>query len=56
MEPDDMLRDLIFRQTTKEVLGQVAVDQGMQPLKRSAANRVLDGTTTVEEMLQAVLV
>ena len=48
------LRDLIFRQTTKEVIRQVAIDLGMQTLKQSAVNKVLDGTTTVEEMYRVV--
>ena len=54
VEIGEELRDLIFRQTTKEVIRQVAVDLGMQTLKQSAINRVLDGTTTVEEMYRVV--
>jgi type II secretory ATPase GspE/PulE/Tfp pilus assembly ATPase PilB-like protein len=49
MEIGDELRDLILHQTPKGVLRQVAIDLGMQPLKRSAIDKVLDGTTTLEE-------
>ncbi len=48
------LRELILRQTPKDVLRQVAVDLGMQTLKRSAVDKVLDGTTTVEEVYRVV--
>ena len=48
------LRELILRQTPKDVLRQVAVDLGMQTLKRSAVDKVMDGTTTVEEVYRVV--
>lgn len=56
METNDEIKDLIFRQTTREVLRQVAVDTGMQTLKTSALNKVVDGTTTVEEYFRVIYV
>jgi type IV pilus assembly protein PilB len=54
MSIGEELRELVLRQTPKEVLRQVAVDLGMQTLKRSAVNKVLEGTTTVEELHRVV--
>jgi type II secretory ATPase GspE/PulE/Tfp pilus assembly ATPase PilB-like protein len=54
MEIGDELRELVLRQTPKEVLRQVAIDMGMQTLKRSAVDKVLEGTTTVEEVYRVV--
>ncbi len=48
------LRDLIFQQIPKEVLRRVAVDLGMRTLKQSAVDKILDGTTTVEEVYRVV--
>jgi type II secretory ATPase GspE/PulE/Tfp pilus assembly ATPase PilB-like protein len=48
------LRELVLRQTPKEVVRQVAIDLGMQTLKRSAVDKVLEGTTTVEEMHRVI--
>jgi len=56
MEIDEELKDLIFRQTTKEVLRQVAIDMGMQTLKQSAFNKVKEGITSVEEYFRVVFV
>ena len=47
---DDQLRDLIFRQTTREVIRQVAIDNGMLTLKDAAYQKVTEGSTTVEEL------
>jgi type II secretory ATPase GspE/PulE/Tfp pilus assembly ATPase PilB-like protein len=54
MELGEELRELVLRQTPKEVLRQVAMDLGMQTLKRSAVDKVLEGTTTVEEVHRVV--
>lgn len=54
MEVDDTLRELIFQQIPKDILRRVAVDLGMQTLKHSAVDKVLDGTTTVEELYRVV--
>jgi len=54
MELGEELRELIFQQIPKDVLRRVAVDMGMQTLKRSAVDKILDGTTTVEEAYRVV--
>jgi type IV pilus assembly protein PilB len=48
------LRDLIFQQIPKDVLRRFAVDLGMRTLKHSAVDKILDGTTTVEEAYRVV--
>ena len=48
------LRDLLFQQIPKDVLRRVAVDLGMRTLRQSAVDKILDGTTTVEEVYRVV--
>ena len=50
MPVTDLIREMILAQTTKEVLYQIARDEGMMTLKESAIAKVLEGTTTIEEM------
>ena len=54
MEVNEELRELIFQQIPKDILRRVAVDLGMQTLKSSAVDKVLEGTTTVEEVYRVV--
>ena len=54
MEIKDELRDLIFQQIPKEILRRVAIDLGMQTLKQSAVDKILQGVTTVEEAYRVV--
>ncbi len=54
MEINDTLRELIFQQITKDVLGRVASDMGMRTLKQSAVDKVLEGATTLEEVYRVV--
>ena len=54
MVAGEELRDLIFQQIPKDVLRRVAVDLGMRTLKQSAVDKILDGTTTVEEVYRVV--
>jgi type IV pilus assembly protein PilB len=54
MEIGEEIRELIFQQIPKDVLRRVAVDMGMQTLKSSAVDKILDGTTTVEEAYRVV--
>ena len=56
MEVDEEIKDLVFRQTTREVIRQVAIDMGMQTLKDSAFKKVCDRETTVEEYFRVVFV
>jgi type II secretory ATPase GspE/PulE/Tfp pilus assembly ATPase PilB-like protein len=54
MEVTDELRELIFQQIPKDVLRRMAVDLGLQTLKQSAVDKILEGTTTVEEAYRVV--
>ena len=54
MEVSDELRELIFQQIPKDVLRRMAIDLGMQTLKQSAVDKILEGTTTVEEAYRVV--
>ena len=54
MEINEELRELIFQQIPKDILRRVAVDLGMQTLKSSVVDKVLEGTTTVEELFRVV--
>ena len=54
MDINDTIRELIFQQIPKDILRRVAIDLGMQTLKRSAVDKVLEGTTTIEEVYRVV--
>lgn len=54
MEIGEELGELIFQQIPKDVLRRVAIDLGMQTLKQSAVDKILEGTTTVEEAYRVV--
>lgn len=55
MEINELLRDMIFRETTKDVLRELAIDQGMMPLFDHAVQKVIAGITTVEEVYRVVM-
>jgi len=55
MEVGEELRELIFQQIPKDILRRVAIDLGMQTLKSAAVDKILEGTTTVEEAYRVVL-
>jgi type II secretory ATPase GspE/PulE/Tfp pilus assembly ATPase PilB-like protein len=48
------LRDLVFQQIPKDVLRRIAVDLGMRTLKHSAVDKIMEGTTTLEEAYRVV--
>ena len=50
----DELRDLVFQQIPKDVLRRIAVDLGMRTLKHSAVDKIMEGTTTLEEAYRVV--
>jgi len=54
MVVNDELRELIFQQIPKDILRRVACDLGMRTLKSSAVDKVLEGTTTLEEVYRIV--
>jgi len=56
MEVGEVLRELIFQQISKDVMRKVAMDLGMQSLRQSAVDKVLQGLSTVEEVYRVVTV
>ncbi len=54
MSMGEELRDLVFQQIPKDVLRRVAVNLGMRTLKQSAVDKILEGTTTLEEAYRVV--
>jgi type IV pilus assembly protein PilB len=54
MEVGEVLRELIFQQISKDVLRKVAMELGMQTLRQSAVDKVLQGLSTVEEVYRVV--
>ena len=53
MEVNDEIRDLIAENGTTEELERAARNSGMRTLRENGINYVLNGTTSVEEMLKA---
>ena len=49
------LRDLILRNATTNEIRDVATSQGMKTLRQNALQKVVDGVTTVEEVLRVTL-
>jgi type II secretory ATPase GspE/PulE/Tfp pilus assembly ATPase PilB-like protein len=54
MEVGEELRELIFQQIPKDVLRRMAIDLGLQTLRQSVVDKILEGTTTVEEAYRVV--
>lgn len=55
MEISDLIRELILLQSTREVINQVARDEGMKTLRDAAIAKVIEGATTVEEMYRMTI-
>ncbi|WP_435010441.1 GspE/PulE family protein [Tundrisphaera lichenicola] len=55
LQVNDTIRELIFQQISKDVLRQVATDMGMRTLKDAAVDKVLEGSTTLEEIYRVVM-
>jgi type IV pilus assembly protein PilB len=49
------LRDMILRNATTAEIRDVACSQGMKTLRQNALQKVVDGVTTVEEVLRVTL-
>jgi type IV pilus assembly protein PilB len=49
------LRDLILKNSPSAEIREVAQSQGMRTLRQSGLTKVIDGTTTVEEVLRVTL-
>jgi general secretion pathway protein E len=51
---NDGLRDLVVRRAPRSELAAAAVDAGMRPLRADGWDKVIQGLTTVEEVLRVV--
>jgi type IV pilus assembly protein PilB len=49
------LRDLMLRNATTNEIRDTAISQGMKTLRQNALQKVVDGVTTVEEVLRVTL-
>ncbi len=49
------IRDLILRNASTAEIREVARAQGMRSLRQNGLQKVLDGVTTVEEVLRVTL-
>ena len=49
------VRDLILRNAPTAEIREVAQSQGMRSLRQNALQKVLDGVTTVDEVLRVTL-
>ncbi len=52
MEVSKELRSLISKGTTTEEIRKIAIEQGMKSIKANASRLVLDGTTSIEELIR----
>jgi general secretion pathway protein E len=50
---DDAVRAQITQSTDAKTIKKAAVEHGMQPLRVDGARKVLDGVTSIEEVLRA---
>ena len=50
----DEIRPLILAKADSNQVKKVAVSQGMIPLKQAAINKVMDGLTSIEEVMRVV--
>jgi type IV pilus assembly protein PilB len=55
MPISEELRDGILRSATAAEIREIAQSQGMKTLRQSGLSKVLDGTTTIEEVLRVTL-
>ncbi|QXE19800.1 GspE/PulE family protein [Clostridium sp. 001] len=53
LEIDNDIKNIIDTDYTENKIEKLAVDKGMNTLRKSCINKVLNGVTTVEEMLRA---
>ena len=55
MPISEELKDAILRTATIAAIREIAQSQGMQTLRQAGLLKVLDGTTTIEEVLKVTL-
>jgi type IV pilus assembly protein PilB len=49
------LRDLMLRNATTAEIRETACSQGMRTLRQNALQKVVDGVTTVEEVIRVTM-
>ncbi len=52
---DDEIRDLINKKASSHIIKEAAIKHGMRTLKEAGVKKVLDGTTSLEEMLHVTM-
>jgi len=52
----ETMRELITRDVTNRKLRKAAIDEGMKILKEDGLNKVLEGITTIDEVLRVASV
>ena len=51
----EAIRPLILKREASSVIGQVAVNEGMRTLRDDGWQKVVDGKTTIEEILRVTM-
>jgi type IV pilus assembly protein PilB len=51
----DELREMILRNAPTAEIRELALSQGMKTLRQNALQKVLEGTTTIEEVLRVTV-
>ncbi|HTK91520.1 MAG TPA: type II secretion system protein GspE, partial [Verrucomicrobiae bacterium] len=51
----DELREMILRNAPTAEIRELALSQGMKTLRQNALQKVLDGVTTIEEVLRVTV-
>jgi general secretion pathway protein E len=49
---DDAIKNLLLKTSDANAIKKKAIEQGMITLRRDGAQKVLDGTTTIEEVFR----
>ena len=52
MEPDDEIRKMVVSNESSNVIAQYARSRGMKTLKEDGLEKVLEGVTTLDEVLR----
>ncbi len=52
MEPDDDIRKMIVANESSNIIANYARKQGMKTLREDGVEKILEGTTTVDEVLR----
>ena len=56
LAPDEVFRDAVLQKLPTRALQNVAIQQGMQTMWQDGLRRVLNGQTTLEEILRVIAV